>query len=106
MFEFENMCKAFEEMANGERKLYLQEQSVKLIDAFDKFGSDGIQMFLYFIFFQQKYPFFLTPACALFHRFHTSKNRPTSVGRFYTFLRCPDRQPSPLHRSAVPHRYR
>jgi hypothetical protein len=49
MFEFENMCKAFEEMSNGERKLYLQEQSVKLINAFDKFGSDGIQMFLYFM---------------------------------------------------------
>ena len=35
MFEFEEMCKTFEKMSNGERKLYLQEQSVKMINAFE-----------------------------------------------------------------------
>lgn len=49
MFEFESMCKAFEDMSNGERKLYLQEQSIILVNAFDKFGTDGVQMFLYFM---------------------------------------------------------
>ena len=47
MFEFDQMCNAFEKMSNGERKLYLQEQSVKLIKIFDSLGSDGVQMFLY-----------------------------------------------------------
>ncbi|MBE6348026.1 MAG: hypothetical protein IJD23_10465 [Spirochaetaceae bacterium] len=49
MFEFEEMCKTFEKMSNGERKLYLQEQSVKMINAFETLGSDGIEMFLYFM---------------------------------------------------------
>mgnify|MGYP003288890454 CR=1 FL=1 len=49
MFEFEKMCKAFEEMSNGERKLYLQEQSVNLVKAFESIGTDGLQMFLYFM---------------------------------------------------------
>ena len=49
MFEFDKMCNAFEKMSNGERKLYLQEQSVKLVKIFDSLGSDGIQMFLYFM---------------------------------------------------------
>ncbi len=49
MSEFDKLCNAFEEMSNGERKLYLQEQSVKLIALFDSLGTDGIQMFLYFM---------------------------------------------------------
>lgn len=49
MFEFEKMCKAFEEMSNGERRLYLQEQSVNLVKAFESLGTDGLQMFLYFM---------------------------------------------------------
>lgn len=49
MFEFEKLCKAFEEMSDGERKLYLQEQSIKLVAAFDRLSSDGFEMFLYFM---------------------------------------------------------
>ncbi|MDE5899517.1 MAG: hypothetical protein K2H09_09700 [Treponemataceae bacterium] len=47
MFEFEKMCKAFEQMKDGERKLCLQEQSAKIISAFERTGKNGMEMFLY-----------------------------------------------------------
>lgn len=47
MFEFERLCRAYEQMSDGERKLCLQEQSVRIFSAFQGIGASGVEMFLY-----------------------------------------------------------